>query len=147
MTATKTAEMSPMFREARPVQYIRIPGIPSGGDDALSPAFADTPGSRISDQVARWFSMAGIDLSPEEYNELEIFGEFLERHVKPVGIRDVQCMLLWSEWVRMYRRNATGFPMIIREKEFRSAITGRFGAGIFTDEWRGPVFTGLCFVP
>lgn len=86
-------------------------------------------------------------VSPKEYHELKVLEQFLDRHVKPVGIRNVQCMLLWSEWVRTFRRRTPGFPEIVREKEFCSIIMDKFGIEIVTDEVRGPIYPGLRFVP
>jgi hypothetical protein len=93
------------------------------------------------------FRMTGIDLSPDEVNELEVFEEFLERHVQPNRNRDVQCMLLWSEWVRTYRRHVPGFPDLIREREFQTVIMDRFSTEIATDGKRGFVYTGVQFLP
>ena len=103
-------------------------------------------GAGIPDQLAFWIQMNGIDLSREEEEELKILGEFLDRHVVSHRIGDVQRMLLWNEWVRTYRRRTRGFPGLIREQEFSKAVTGLFGAGIATDGWRGPVFTGIRYV-
>jgi len=38
-----------------------------------------------------------------------------------------------------------GFPDLIHENEFRSAVMGKFGAGIATDGWRGAVYTAYAF--
>ncbi len=91
--------------------------------------------------------MNGIDLDPGELNELTILEEFLAQHVQDSGTCDVQCMLLWNEWVRAFRRKASAFPTLIREKEFRSVITGTFGTMIADDGWRGAVYPGVRYVP
>ena len=83
------------------------------------------------------FQVAGIEYSPEWSNELKAFDEFLANHVRPNRICSVQCMLLWSEWVRMFRRRISGFPKLIGEEEFRNAITGAFGVEIADDGYRG----------
>jgi hypothetical protein len=93
------------------------------------------------------FSLTGIRTSPDEGTELRIFDEFLARHVQPDGICDVQCMLLWSEWVRSFRRLTARFPGLIGEEEFRSVITDRFGLEIASDGFRGKVYPGIRFVP
>jgi hypothetical protein len=56
-------------------------------------------------------------------------------------------MLLWSEWVRTFQRQTSGFPNLIQEKEFRTIITDKFGAAIAKNEIRGEIFTGIKFVP
>jgi len=90
---------------------------------------------------------AGVDISPGELDELRAFDEFLARHVQANGICDVQCMLLWNEWVRTFRRNTHGFPKLILEKEFRSVIMDRFGVGISNEGFRGNVYPGIQYVP
>jgi len=90
---------------------------------------------------------SSLDLNPREAEELRIFHDFLVNHIQANGICDVQCMLLWSEWVRVFRRQLTGFPDLIREKEFRTVITERFGVGISEDGFRGAVYPGIRFVP
>jgi hypothetical protein len=105
---------------------------------------ASTPkGSRLDAPAG--FSLD--DLSPEEYLEIQICDEFLADHIRPDSIRDVQCMLLWSEWVRSYQRRTRTFPKRILEEEFRKSVTGRFGIGIACDDHRGAVYPGLRFVP
>jgi hypothetical protein len=144
MSLTKTAGTGTDFRTLRTGQFPRIAGMPVNGGD--SPAFA-TAGPGAADQLGRQFRMTGIELSADELDELNIFKEFLEGHVQSSMTWDVQCMLLWNEWVRTFRRQKSGFPGLIREQEFRTAITGRFGVGITTDGWRGLVYSGLRFVP
>jgi len=145
MSLTKTAGTSTDFRTLRPKQFPRIAGMPVNGGD--SPVFAATAGTSAADQLGQRFRTTGIELSADELSELNIFGEFLERHVRSSMTWDVQCMLLWNEWVRTFRRRKSGYPGLIREQEFRTAITGRFGVGITTDGWRGSVYSGLRFVP
>ncbi|MHB8053042.1 MAG: hypothetical protein ACYDEZ_07130 [Methanoregula sp.] len=147
MSSTKTAGTSTAFRTLQQGQFPPTGGIAGSGGDSLSPAFTDTGDAGVTDRFSDLFRMTGINLSPDEFNELKIFEEFLERHVEQNRICDVQCMLLWSEWVRTFRRQASGFPNLIRENEFRSVITGKFSTGISTDGWRGAVYTGVRFVP
>jgi hypothetical protein len=140
MTSTKTADSGTAFRTFRP-------RFPMANGDSFTPAVPDGENAGSSDRIHELFRMNGISLSADELGELKIFGEFLARHVQPSGSCDVQCMLLWSEWVRIFRRRASGFPDLIREREFREAITGTFGSGIVTDGWRGAVYSGIRFVP
>jgi hypothetical protein len=104
-----------------------------------------TPGMRK--RYGEQFHLNEIDIGDEELGELKVFEEFVTRHVQPDGSYNVQCMLLWSEWVRAFRHRIHGFPRLIREKEFRSVIADAFGVGIAWDERRGAVFPGLRFVP
>ena len=91
--------------------------------------------------------ITGSDTSPENLHELNVLNEFLERHVRPDGLRDVQCMLLWSEWVRVCQRQIHRFPRVILEQQFREAITDRLGVDVILDEVRGAIYPGLRFVP
>jgi hypothetical protein len=110
-------------------------------------ALMDTTVTGMPDLSLGPFPLAGIGTSPDEGTELRIFDEFLARHIQPDGICDVQCMLLWSEWVRTFRRLTAGFPRLIGEEEFRSVITDRFGLEIASDGFRGKVYPGIRFVP
>ena len=85
---------------------------------------------------SRW---PGSSIARKWSNELKAFDEFLANHVRPNRICSVQCMLLWSEWVRTFRRRISGFPKLIGEEEFRNAITGAFGVEIADDGYRGRV--------
>jgi hypothetical protein len=110
-------------------------------------AFMNKSGSGSKDLNSGMLSLAGISIDPSEAEELRIFREFLELHVQENGICDVQCMLLWSEWVRAFRREAPGFPNLIREKEFRGVIADTYGVGISHDDFRGAVYPGIRYVP
>jgi hypothetical protein len=114
---------------------------------SLSPVFTDRASPGMLSFPGEQFRSIGIEVSPEEAHELEVFDDFLARHVQPDGAWDVQCMLLWNEWVRNFRRRVSGFPILIREKEFRSVIADRFGVGIASDGFRGAVYPGIRFVP
>lgn len=93
------------------------------------------------------FQSTGIDVRPSEFDELNVLDAFLADHVKPNKICNVQCMLLWSEWVRSYRRKTLGFPDLIHEKEFNAVITGKYGIEVtMYDPW-GAVYPGIKFVP
>lgn len=114
--------------------------------DGLSP-FSGPADAEVLNQFGEQFRVTGIEISDDEISELRIFDDYLARHVQPNRICDVQCMLLWNEWVRTYRRQTHEFPKLIREKEFRSVITDKFGTGIADDGFRGPVYQGIKFVP
>ncbi|MEI8330431.1 MAG: hypothetical protein WCF90_02070 [Methanomicrobiales archaeon] len=118
--------------------------IPPAGD-GLSP-FPGATNAEVLNQFGELFRETDIEISDDEINELRIFDDFLARHVQPSRICDVQCMLLWNEWVRTYRRQTPDFPKLIREKEFRMVITDKFGTGIAHKGFRGPIYTGIRFV-
>jgi hypothetical protein len=102
MSSTKTAGASTDFRTVRPEQFI--------------PALTGSASAGVPDGLSDLFLMTGIELSADEFNELNILGEFLEHHIQPGGNRDVQCMLLWNEWVRAFRCQKSVFPGLIREQ-------------------------------
>jgi hypothetical protein len=137
MSNSKTAETGIAFRPM-PGEFSRAAGIPGTGSSGISTAFTGPFGDVFAGETG---------LSADDLNELKIFYEFLEQHVQLNSSCDVQCMLLWNEWVREFRRRASGFPALIREKEFRSAMTEGVGAAVATDGWRGSVYLGLRFVP
>jgi hypothetical protein len=115
--------------------------------NSLSPVFIDKATGEMLKRFGEQFHLHDIAVSQEEIHELKVFDEFVMLHVRPNGLYDVQCMLLWSEWVRAFRRQINGFPRLILEKEFRSVITDTFGVAVARDENRGAVFPGLRFVP
>jgi hypothetical protein len=119
---------------------------PLGAADYFAPAFA-VPATGKQGMGAGRYLPAAAGTGPDMFGELAIFEEFLEEHVQVNGICDVQCMLLWSEWVRVFRRKSAGFPALVREKEFRAAITDTFGIPVTTDGFRGPVYAGIRFIP
>lgn len=87
-----------------------------------------------------------IDITPEEYRELRFFDDFLTNHVQPNRIYNVQCMMLWNEWVRTFIQQTREFPQLILEKECRTFITGKFGVEVASDSVRGAVYPGLRFI-
>ena len=119
---------------------------PMSAGDVFAPGFGSMAETMEPGRTGQSL-MGYADLSPAEFNELSLFEEFMEQHVQQNGICDVQCMLLWSEWVRAFRRKSPGFPSLIREKEFRIAILDAFNIGIATDAFRGLVYSGIKFVP
>jgi hypothetical protein len=122
-------------------------GRPMNAGDNFFPTVMDTADSRLLDQFAEKFPSAGIDISPEELSELKLFYEFLTGHIQPNGECTVQCMLLWNEWVRTFRRRAHTFPKLILEKEFRAVVKDMFGIEIAEDGFRGAVYPGIRFMP
>jgi hypothetical protein len=99
------------------------------------------------EELEKTYSDSGLEVSPEELGELKTFREFLVRHIKPSAIRDVQCMLLWAEWVRFYKRQTKKVPDLILEKEFRDLILNKFGCAIAEDQVRGFVYPGVKYIP
>ena len=73
---------------------------------------------------------------------------FLARHVKADEACDVQCMLLWTEWVRfsMKARGRRAFPDVIRMSEFNELVHETFGPALAYDGFRGPLYIGIRFV-
>ncbi|MFY9801303.1 MAG: hypothetical protein WAK10_08655 [Methanoregula sp.] len=147
MSATQSAGTCIAFRTPRPEQIPRSKGRTLSAGDNISPEFTDKTNLEMLDRFGEQFRLNGIDVSQEEIYELRVFDQFLAHHVQPNGIYNVQCMLLWSEWVRAFRHQIEGFPKLIREKEFHCAITDKFGIGIVADGLRGKVFPGIRFVP
>jgi len=99
------------------------------------------------EELERTYSDSGLEVRPEELGELKTFREFLSRHIRPSAIRDVQCMLLWAEWVRFYKRQTKKVPDLILEKEFRDLILNKFGCAIAEDQVRGFVYPGVKYIP
>jgi hypothetical protein len=147
MSSTKAAETSTAYRSLRPGQFSPAEEIPGSAGNDLPRAYTSTAGESSAGRFNDFLTAGETDFTPDEFNELKIFGEFLSKHVQLNRSCDVQCMLLWSEWVRMFRRQVSGFPDLVREREFRAMITGTFGVGIATDGMRGAVYPGLKFFP
>lgn len=145
MSTTKSSVT--LFRTPQPELFPRNASRQSGAGDYLSTVFMDkvSPGmlKRFGEQVR----LTGINPGPEDLHELDILDQFLGRHVQENRICDVQCMLLWSEWVRTFRRQTPGYPKLILEKEFRAVIMDNFGVEIANDNPRGAVYSGIKFVP
>ncbi len=80
-------------------------------------------------------------------DELDTLQDFLSEHLKVIANADVQCMLIWTEWVRFCFRRTKKFPRLILEQEFTDIVTGLFGTTICLDDCRGRVYPGLRFVP
>jgi hypothetical protein len=147
MSATQSQGSCIEFGIPRSKQIHTTLGRPVSAGNSLSPAVMDTANREMLDRFGEQFTVTGIDIKEEEIHELRVLDEFLARHVQPNGIYDVQCMLLWSEWVRAFRSQIHGFPKLIREHEFRSVISEKFGLAITENGSRGAVYPGIRFVP
>ena len=108
---------------------MRFPG-PGAGTTALLRQYSGIPKSQA-----------------ERSDEVDAFREFILGHVKRNSIRSVQCMLLWSEWVRFCRKKLQDNPRVILENRFRDLMTVKFGLRITAEDIRGPVYEGIKFIP
>jgi hypothetical protein len=147
MSTTEISETCTAIRTDLPEQFLESAVGQSRGGNCTSQAFIDPSDRGILDRFGEQARLTGIAIGSDEADEFRVFDEFLTRHVQPNRICDVQCMLLWSEWVRAFRRQTRAFPSLIRENEFRSVIMEMFGVGISNDNIRGSVYPGLRFVP
>jgi hypothetical protein len=147
MSATQSQGSCIAFRTPQPQQISLTGSSPASAVNNLSPAVMDETNLALLNRFGEQFRLTGIDIDQGEIHELRVLDEFLARHVQPNGIYDVQCMLLWSEWVRTFRRQIRGFPKLIRENEFRSVITEKFGLAVAENGFRGAVYPGIRFVP
>lgn len=130
-------------------QFDLIPDRSAGkkGKTSLFSECIDKESSDTLNQFGEKFKLTGIAGTPSDVHELKVFEAFLADHVQQNRICDVQCMLLWSEWVRTCQRQTSGFPNLIREKALRSVITDKFGVEIANHDYWGPVYPGIKFVP
>ena len=99
----------------------------------------NTANSGMLDRFNERYRSDSVDISVEESSELGVFYEFLAHHVQPSRTCDVQCMRLWSEWVRTFQRRTNRFPEQVLEKEFRSAVTDLFGVAVAEDGFWGTI--------
>ena len=147
MSSTKSTVTRIASGTSRLKQFPRNTGRSLNAGDFFSPASMNTANSGMPERFNERYRSGGFDITHEEFSELRVFYEFLAHHVQPSRTCDVQCMRLWSEWVRTFQRLTNGFPNQILEQEFRSAITDIFGVAIAEDGFRGIVYPGLRFVP
>ena len=110
-------------------------------------SFMDNTNISVLNRFYEQVRLTGIDIRLEEFCELTVFSEFLEGHVQPDGIGSIQCMLLWNEWVRTFRRHTHKLPKLILEKECRYIMTDKFGVEITDGGSRGAIYPGIRFVP
>ena len=141
MSTTESSDTCITFRVSRPEPFPDTTAGPGSSGGCVS------QGQGLLDRFGEQARLTGIPIGSDEADEFRVFNEFLARHVQPDRIYDVQCMLLWSEWVRAFRRQTRAFPSLIRENEFRSVIMDMFGVGISNDSFRGSVYPGIRFVP
>jgi hypothetical protein len=139
-----SATAQTMVDRIAPGNYPKTPVRRANVHNGLSPGFMD---NASTPDYGEQFRLSGIDISPEEMDELGIFDEFLSHHVLQNKICTVQCMLLWNEWVRTFLRQTHEFPRFILEKEFHTVVEKHLGAVIDHEDFRGAVFTGIKFVP
>lgn len=147
MTPTKSSGAGIAFMTPRPEQFHQTAVRPISAGDSISPAFMDKANIEVLNSFDEKFQLTGIEVRYEELHELNVLKQFLGRHVKPAGICDVQCMLLWSEWVRTFKRQTLVFPKLILEKEFRCVIMNTFGIDVVDTDFRGAVYPGIKFIP
>ena len=83
----------------------------------------------------------------EDPDETALFLEFLSMHVRRNRIMSVQRMLLWSEWVRFCMKRAKTFPRSIQENQFNDIMTGKLNVSVVNEDFFGPVYYGIQFVP
>jgi hypothetical protein len=107
----------------------------------------NTANSVMLDRFNERYRSDRAGISAEDPSELGVFYEFLAHHVQTSRTCDVQCMRLWSEWVRAFQRRTNQFPAQILEKEFSSAVTDLFGVAVAEDGFWGTIYPGLRFVP
>jgi len=138
----KSAEVSKTFGINQPYEFPHH-ALQKSSHTGIS-LFEDTLKAR---ELEKNYTDLGIEIRPEELDELKTFEDFLSLHLKPSAICDVQCMLLWAEWVRFYRRERKKVPELILEKEFRNLIVNRFDLSIGEDGFRGYIYPGIKYVP
>lgn len=126
----------------------------------MSATHATQTDSRSCDPAATPFN-GNLPLIPEESgngaafhsggktlpDELDLFHDFTERHLRPLANGDVQCMLIWAEWVRYHLRLTKNFPRLILEAEFSYLITGLFNTKMALDLHRGRIYSGVQYIP
>ena len=150
MTLTKSSQTGTAPGTPQTPQPKIIRRTPGGAVSAAirsPPTFMEEADAGMLDQFAEKFRLTGIDAGPEDTHEIKVLEQFLGRHVQANRICEVQCMLLWSEWIRTFQRRTPGFPKLIREKEFRTIITDNFGIQVTDTVSRGAIYPGIKFVP
>jgi hypothetical protein len=86
-----------------------------------------------------------IPVIDEELSELDIYLDFLSRHVTTGEGYSVPCMLLWSEWAKFYISQTQQYPEFILESEFRYLILNQFKLPS-GDTSSGVIYRGLQYV-
>ena len=147
MSTTKSSGNGIAFRTLQPEQFHPTTGRPVKVADYVSPVFLDSLSTGMMHRYTEQFILNGISIGTEETQELEVLEKFLRNHVQENRICDIQCMMLWSEWVRTFRRQTAGYPKLVLEKEFRNVITENYDLKVANSSYRGPVYRGLKYVP
>ena len=147
LTTTKSSGTGLVLRTPQQTQIRKTSDRAGNAGGSLQPTFMEEADLEMLNQFDEKFRLTGIDAGPEDSHEIKVLEQFLGRHVQKNQICDVQCMLLWNEWVRTFQRRTPGFPKLIREKEFRNVITENFNIKIARNGSRGVVYPGIKFVP
>jgi hypothetical protein len=118
---------------------------PAVKKNVLSEEYQKITEHTLQNQLAEQCANHGIEINKEELHELILFHEYLSRHVNYSAVRVVQCMFLWAEWVRFFKKHTRDFPRIILEKEFGDLIIQHFNPRVGEDGFLGSVYTGITF--
>jgi hypothetical protein len=145
ISAMKSSEVSKTFGINQPYAFPK--NILQKTSDTKLLLYAGYPDATKDEDLEKNYYELGIDVNPEELVELKTFHEFLSQHIKPNAICDVQCMLLWAEWVRFYRKQTRKIPDLILENEFRDLIINQFNLSVAEDGFRGFIYPGIKYVP
>ena len=113
-------------------------GFFTGGKEMLNPPEEGLPAGVVE--------ALADDVSLDEIRELTAFQEFLANHVRPNAICDVQCMLMWAEWVRFHKKQTREFPKLLLEKQFKNLLVNLFDLSILEDGPRGHIYSGIQFI-
>ncbi|MFA5347621.1 MAG: hypothetical protein WC294_05755 [Methanoregula sp.] len=141
----KSSEVSKTFGINQPYAFPKhVLQKTTGTESVLYAGYRDTT---KSGELEKNYYDLGIEVNPGELVELKTFREFLSQHIKPNAICDVQCMLLWAEWVRFYKKQTRKIPDLILEKEFRDLIINQFDLSVAEDGFRGFIYPGIKYVP
>jgi hypothetical protein len=143
----KYAGSGPVVKVRHPEQFHDARAAPLTTRSYRPQGFTGMENSELMTRFYKKFLPVASPAGPEELHEFRVLEQFLGRHVKQSGIHDVQCMLIWIEWIRTFRRRTPGFPKLIRENELRSVITETFATEITSKGFRGDVYSGIQFVP
>lgn len=144
MSAMKSSEVSKTFGFNQPYAFpLHTLQKPSSAGMSRVAGYPEMPDTALEQKC----SDLGLNVSCEELTELKTFQEFLSKHIKPNAICDVQCMLLWAEWVRFYRKQTRKIPGLILEKEFRDLVVNKYGLSVMEDGFRGYIYPGIKYVP
>jgi hypothetical protein len=145
ISAMKSSEVSKTFGINQPYAFPKH--ILRKTPDTKLVLYAGYPDTTNGEELKKNYYDLGIEVNPRELVELKTFQEFLSQHVKPNAICDVQCMLLWAEWVRFYMKQTRKVPDLILEKEFRDLIINQFDLSVTEDGFRGFIYPGIKYVP